>query len=274
MKTILLNIISSDISYNKSATRYLYKTNPALWDQIVEKTNFLPYDSMPKQRVWHILNDVWEIPKCPIEGVDLRWNEKAYLETSSRNARIRRQHLRGDFKNSFTDEVNEKRRQGNLLAVKNGRNYRSKETYTVEQKEKSKQTCLEKYGVENGSQSILGRRKNSDAQIKNGATPKHLRSLRQLYYDQVVYFTRVSWKEEFDKINPTRLNRSEVDLDHIYSIQQGFRDNIPPYIIGHWTNLRMLGKIENYSKGKRCDKTQDQLFNDFFCDRLIQLLTS
>jgi hypothetical protein len=55
MKTILLNIISSDISYNKSATRYLYKTNPALWDQIVEKTNFLPYDSMPKQRVWHIL---------------------------------------------------------------------------------------------------------------------------------------------------------------------------------------------------------------------------
>lgn len=36
------------------------------------------------------------------------------------------------------------------------------------------------------------------------------------------------------------------------------------YIIGHWTNLRMIEKTENYSKGMRCDKTQDQLFNDFF----------
>lgn len=262
MKTILLTIISNDTSYNKSATRYLYKTHPRLWNQIVEKTNFLPYDSMPKQRVWHILNDVWEIPKCPIEGVNLRWNEKAYLETSSRTARIRRQHQRGDFNNSFTDEINEKRRQGNLLAVKNGRSYRSKETYTEEQKEKSKQTCLAKYGVENGSQSIPGRRNNSDAQIKNGATPKHLRSLRQLYYDRVVYFTKLSWKAEFDKINPTKLNRS--DVDHIYSIQQGFRDSIPPYIIGHWTNLRMLDKTENYSKGMKCDKSQEQLFDDFF----------
>jgi hypothetical protein len=264
MKNILLIIISNDASYNKSATRYLYKTHPELWDQIVEKTNFLPYDSMPKQRVWHILNDVWEIPKCPIEGVNLRWNEKAYLETSSRTARITRQHLRGDFKNSFTDEVNEKRKQGNLKAVATGRKYRSKETYTAEQKEKQRQTFLKKYGVDNPSKHLDIRKKISDIQIQNGATPKHLRSLRQLYYDRVIYFTKLNWKAEFDKINSTRLNRSEVDLDHIYSIQQGFRDSIPPYIIGHWTNLRMLEKTKNYSKGMRCDKTQDQLFYDFF----------
>lgn len=80
----------------------------------------------------------------------------------------------------------------------------------------------------------------------------------------MAYFTKATWRKEFDKINPTRLNRSEIDLDHIYSIQQGFRDNIPPFIIGHWTNLRMLEKTENYSKGMRCDKTQEQLFDDFF----------
>jgi hypothetical protein len=91
-----------------------------------------------------------------------------------------------------------------------------------------------------------------------------LRSFRQLYYDKVVYFTKVSWREHFDKINPSRVNRSEMDLDHVYSIQQGFRDNIPPYIIGHWTNLRMLEKKKNYSKGMRCDKTVEQLFDDFF----------
>jgi hypothetical protein len=221
---------------------------------------------MPKQRVWHILNDVWEIPKCPIEGVDLRWNEKAYLETSSRTARIRRQHLRGDFKNSFTDEINEKRRQGNLNAVKTGRKYRSKDTYTKEQKEKQQQTFLKKYGVDNPSKHLDIRKKISDIQIQNGATPRNLRSLKQLYYERVMYFTKVSWRDYFDKINPTRLNRSELALDHIYSKHQGFNDNIPPYIIGHWTNLRMLDKKKNSSKGKRCDKTQFQLFEDFFAN--------
>lgn len=266
MKNILLTIISNDISYNKSATRYLYKTHPELWNQIVEKTNFLPYNSMPKQRVWHILNDVWEIPKCPIEGVDLRWNEKAYLETSSRTARIRRQHLRGDFKNSFTDEINEKRKQGNLNAVKTGRKYRSKDTYTEEQKEKQRQTFLKKYGVDNPSKHLSIRKKLSDANVANGATPKHLRSLKKLYYESVMYFTKINWRNYFDKINPDRLNRSELDLDHIYSKHQGFKDNIPPYIIGHWTNLRMLDKKKNSSKGKRCDKTQSQLFEDFFAN--------
>lgn len=264
MKNILLEIISNDKTYNKSATRYLYKTHPELWKQVTEQTNFLPKDALPKQRVWHILNDVWEIPRCPVENVELKWNEKSYLETSSRTARIKRQHLRGDFKNSFTEEINEKRRQGNIAAVKRGRKYRTKDTYTEEQTRKQKKTFLKKYGVDNPSKHPIIRKKLSDANIAHGATPKHLRSLRKLYYDRVVYFTKINWKENFDKINPQRLNRSEIDLDHIYSIQQGFRDNIPPYIIGHWTNLRMLDKKENYSKGTRCDKSMNQLFEDFF----------
>ena len=264
MKNILLDIITNDTSYNKSATRYLYKTHSDLWQKILYKTTFLPPDAKPKQRIWHVLNEVWEIPKCPITGQEVKWWENRYFETANLSAKNKQQRIRGDFKNSFTDEVNEKRKQGNLRAVATGRKYRSKETYTEEQKEKQRETFLKNYGVDNPSKHPVIRKKLSNANIANGATPKHLRSLRQLYYDQVVYFTRVSWKEEFDKINPTRLNRSEVDLDHIYSIQQGFRDSIPPYIIGHWTNLRMLSKTENYSKGMRCDKTQDRLFNDFF----------
>lgn len=265
MKHILLDIIASDASYNKSATRYLHKTHTELWEWIVEKTNFLPYDSMPKQRAWHVLNDVWEIPKCPITHLEVKWWENRYLETANRSARSSLLNKTGRTKNQ-TAAAKKKRVESNQKIINAGLRkapYLTEETKKI-RAEKSKQTCLAKYGVENGSQSILGRRKNSDAQIKNGATPKHLRSLRRLYYDRVIYFTRVSWKEDFDKINPTRLNRSEVDLDHIYSIQQGFRDNIPPYIIGHWTNLRMLGKTENYSKGKRCDKSQEHLFNDFF----------
>jgi len=264
MKNILLEIINNDLSYNKSATRYLYKSHPNLWQEILEQTNFLPLDALPKQRVWHIINDIWKIPQCPITGQLLKWNEKTYLTTINRKATIKLQHLRGDFKNSFTEEINKKRREGNLNAVKNGRKYRLKNTYTEQQKEKQRQTFLKKYGVDNPSKHPSIRKKLSDANITNGATPKHLRSLKQLYYERVMYFTKISWRDHFDKINPTRLNRSELDLDHIYSKHQGFEDNIPPYIIGHWTNLRMLDKKKNSSKGKKCDKTKKQLFEDFF----------
>jgi hypothetical protein len=266
MKHILLEIINNDTSYNKSATRYLYKSCPDLWQRVIEQTNFLPQNAMPKQRIWHILNDVWAIPKCPITGQEVKWWENRYLETSGRTAKIRHQHLRGDFKNSFTNEINEKRKQGNLNAVKSGRKYRSKDTYTEQQKEKQRQTFLKKYGVDNPSKHPKIRKQLSDIQIQNGATPKNLRSLKQLYYESVKYFTKVSWRDHFDKINPNRLNRSELDLDHIYSKHQGFKDSIPPYIIGHWTNLRMLDKKENSSKGKRCDKTQSRLLEDFFAN--------
>lgn len=264
MKDILLQLISNDSTPNKSVTRYLYRSHPDLWEQILESTKFLPDNAKPKQRIWHVVNEISEIPKCPIENVELKWWENRYLTTSSPSAKTRLQHQRGDFVNGHILEYNEKRRQGNLKAVANGRKYRSKETYTESQKEKSKQTCIERYGVSNGGQTKESREKVSNARIKNGATPKHLRSLRRLYYDAVWKFTEESWKQDFDKINPTRILRSKNALDHIYSIQQGFRDNIPPYIIGHWTNLRVISLSENSIKGMRCDKTQNQLFDDFF----------
>jgi hypothetical protein len=173
------------------------------------------------------------------------------------------QHQRGDFVNGHTPENNEKRKQGNLKAVVRGRKYRSKETYTEFQKEKSKQTCIGRYGVKNGSQTKESREKISDSRIRNGATPKHLRSLRRIYYDAVWKITEESWRDHFDAINPERQNRTYNALDHIYSIQQGFRDSIPPYIIGHWTNLRVISLSENGIKGMRCDKTKEELFEDF-----------
>ena len=264
MKQTLLDIINNDSSYNKSATRYLYKTHPDLWQQIVYRTSFLPTSAKPKQRIWHVISEVYRRPLCPIDGIELKWWENRYLTTSSPSAKIRLQHQRGDFANGYTPENNEKRRQGNLRAVARGRKYRSKDTYTLEQRLKTKKTSLERYGVDNFCKTKEHRKNVSDRRIANGATPKHLRSLRRIYYDAVWRFTEQSWSNHFDQVNPARLNRSHNALDHIYSIQQGFRDHIPPYIIGHHTNLRVISLSENGIKGMRCDKTQSELFEDFF----------
>lgn len=265
MKPILLTIINNDTSYNKSATRYLYKTHPELWEQIIKATDFLPASAKPKQRIWHILNDIWSMPLCPITKNPVKWWENRYLMTSSRSSKIEMQRRRGDFDNLYSAEINEKRaktNKGKTVALGTRKAPNLSDETKEHRKEKSRKTCLERYGVINGGQTKESRIKVSDARIRNGATPKHLRSLRRLYYDAVWQVTEESWKNHFDKINPCRLDRSENALDHIYSIQQGFRDNIPPYIIGHWTNLRVISLSENSQKGMRCDKTKEQLFED------------
>ena len=266
MKNILSNIIDNDTSYNKSATRYLYKTHPDLWIKILEQTSFLPDTALAKQRVWHILNDVWQIPTCPVTGQQVKWWENRYLKTSNRSAKTQWQHKRGVFANLYSEEVNRKRAASNKKTFIAG--LRKKPTLTEEIKrlrlEKAKETNLKRYGVTNGGQSQQARQKVADARIRNGATPRHLRSLRRLYYDAVWKFTEMSWKDHFDLINSERINRSQNALDHIYSIQQGFRDSIPPYVIGHWTNLRIITLSENSVKGMQCGKTQDKLFKDFF----------
>lgn len=264
MKDTLLNIINNDASYNKSATRYLCKTHPDVWSWIISVTSFLPENAKPKQRVWHVINNVSEIPRCPVDGVELKWWENRYLTTSSLSAKVKLQHRRGDFVNGYTPENNEKRRIGNLRAVKNGRKYRSHDTYSDQQRERTKQTWLNKYGVDNPSKTKEVKKKIYQKAIARGCTPVEHRSLRRLYYDAVSQVTKENWTLHFDRINPSRLNRTKYSLDHIYSIQQGFRDNIPPYIIGHWTNLRLIPKAANSAKGMACEKTQEQLFTDFF----------
>lgn len=267
MKNILQQILNNDTSYNKSASRYLYKTHPDLWKQIVLATAFLPDSALPKQRIWHVLNDTWSIPVCPITKKEVKWWENRYLKTLNRSAKTQWQHKRGDFVDLYSEEINQKRAASNRKTSAAG--LRKKPTLTDDVKrlriEKSKETSLKRYGVANGGQSQIARAKVSEARIRNGATPWHLRSSKRLYYDAVWKFTKQSWQEHFDQINPEKVDRNKnAALDHIYSIQQGFLDNIPAYIIGHWTNLRIISSIENSIKGMRCDKSQDILFEDFF----------
>lgn len=84
------------------------------------------------------------------------------------------------------------------------------------------------------------------------------------YFQKVWYQTRKNYKEYFDAINPDNLPRGkEYNLDHIFSIQQGFEYSICPKIIGHHTNLRILPAKENREKHIRCDKTISHLYEDY-----------
>lgn len=79
------------------------------------------------------------------------------------------------------------------------------------------------------------------------------------YYRNVWYYTRQN-KHLIEGIE----NRScDFHIDHIFSIRDGFDNQVPPKIIGSAVNLRMLSAKENNKKYSRSDITLEQLYDDY-----------
>ena len=266
-KRLLKYLSKHDGGYdNRHAMRWLYTREPDLWNDILSVTSFLPNDAKPKQRAFHILNDLTEIPVCPETGREVRWLENKYLKYDTRSAKGKHHHKAGVY-TWHGEEARAKAKDSINEGIGNGsisfdRNYCSGEKMA----EAVRNGWKKKHGVDNIMEIPEMRRKVGVNQP--GATPHHLRPLKKIYYSVVSYYTEKSWREYQRVISPDGHNRKHPwALDHIYSRQQGFLDGIPPYIIGHWTNLQMLTVNENLAKSMRCDKTVDALFEDYFNKR-------
>jgi len=90
----------------------------------------------------------------------------------------------------------------------------------------------------------------------------------ELYKSLVLRYTNINYKKYINIINPLNLKRghskSSYNLDHKFSISEGFKNGILPIIIGSHHNLEMLNSIDNYSKSKKCSITSEHLFNEYF----------
>lgn len=254
----------------RATLRWLHRSNPELWVEVMQLTSFLPDTASAPQRVWHIVNEMNYIPKCRISNDLLKWADfnRGYCETASRSAKTIVQHIRGDFIDNYNEEINQKRSASNKQAAERGRKYRDKSTYTEESLVKAKATCIAKYGVDNYRKSKEARQLAAklvyERYLANGGIPREQRGAREQYYDAVAYYTNESWVNHFDKINPSRIERGpENHLDHIYSRAEGYKNGIDPQIIGHWTNLRIIPFKQNSSKRDRCDKTIERLMEDY-----------
>ena len=78
-------------------------------------------------------------------------------------------------------------------------------------------------------------------------------------------FTDENYRKYYYTINPNRLERSylEFHVDHIYSVADGFNNNILPKIIASPVNLQMLCAFDNQSKNDRSDITKEELFDKY-----------
>lgn len=82
------------------------------------------------------------------------------------------------------------------------------------------------------------------------------------YKAHVSQLTEQNYRRYRNVINPKDLprKRNKYHLDHIYSIRDGFINNVEPSILAHPTNLRMLLYRDNIVKSSNSEITLDSLY--------------
>ena len=162
--------------------------------------------------------------------------------------------------------VKQKTKQTNLKKHK-------MEYYT--NRNKAKQTCLKQYGVENPGQLKKFQYKQKQTKIeKEIQIPDEQLSEYKLFYKKVLKFTNKNLKkygnEMFGKGWEEKRGKNKYNIDHKYSIQQGFLHKIPPEVIGSKWNLQLITEKENHFKFIKCIISKEELLNLYKNDKLKQ----
>lgn len=85
------------------------------------------------------------------------------------------------------------------------------------------------------------------------------------YHNECWKWTNISLKLYGDTLENIHFRGREhnYQLDHIFSIKQGYLNMVDPEIIGNITNLRVITTFENCSKQDNCDKTLTELYQEY-----------
>ena len=57
----------------------------------------------------------------------------------------------------------------------------------------------------------------------------------------------------------TNLGINAYNLDHKFSVAEGFKEKVHPAVIGHYCNLEILPVLDNIRKGRKCSMTLEEL---------------
>lgn len=140
-------------------------------------------------------------------------------------------------------------------------------------KDSYKATCLKKHGVDHASKApavrakiSAGKKAGKDRAIVDlvenlGCAP--LNMTKDEYYQAVHRITEHTYSRNIDILDPNRMRSPDFHIDHQVSVYYGYQNEIPPYIIGDITNLRMIDRTSNISKGYRNSITIHELIENY-----------
>jgi hypothetical protein len=154
---------------------------------------------------------------------------------------------------------------GTSEANKIGREkYLSDPTRVQAQLEKSVETSLRKYGKTHWRKTEEGRlhtaqtsakiiKERFSSSVKNRKHKKHYIYTVRALTDQV-------YRQYKDIIDPEHKRSFNWVIDHIFSINDGYEHGVPVEILSHWTNLKIISRKENSSKGCKSNITIEELY--------------
>lgn len=132
-------------------------------------------------------------------------------------------------------------------------------TRTKAGQEKRQQTCLKKFGASHERRSsifmnnVMLRRYGMTWDQYKESLPEYVKYRREVW--RITEAQDTSLIENYDK------RGKSFHLDHKFSIAEGFRQNIPPEVIGNVVNLRVIEARENISKSDKCTLSIDELLS-------------
>lgn len=205
-----------------------YILNSEEYKEIVILTSFLRNDVKMIQRIWHLENDVFYVPKCCICGQETSFNikSKRYNTTCCKNCKseyYKTVRLKKIEKTSIEKYGVSNPMQNDLI------------------KEKLKQTFIEKYEVENPSQVKEFLEKSNQTHIEKYGSKRYNQTEEGKLKQRQLFF------QKYGVFNPMNLQSSKDSLIK--------------------TNLRLYGKeyYQQTEEGKeRISKTQKQKSNKFW----------
>jgi hypothetical protein len=136
-------------------------------------------------------------------------------------------------------------------------------------KQKKKDSALKRYGVDNVSKSnevriVLADKKRAywdkvyqHKQFSIGGLS------RKQYKHRAQQHATTQYNRHKDLLDPLGIKGKDWHIDHIYSMTDGFINDVPINIISHVSNLRLISAKENYAKNKSSHKTLEALYEDY-----------
>jgi endogenous inhibitor of DNA gyrase (YacG/DUF329 family) len=131
---------------------------------------------------------------------------------------------------------------------------------------------INKYGYEIGLEKWLD--KNNKISLSNSKIKKEDKKKFINYICDVNKYTRLSLSNNMINGIDMRGKEFGYDLDHIYSKVNGFRNEIPAYVIGHVSNLRIVESSYNRRKQHRSDIEIEEIIKEYENDIEYQKLVN
>lgn len=136
-------------------------------------------------------------------------------------------------------------------------------------KQKRREIMIERYGVENPShmvevKEIISTKQKEVWEERREQKDYNSEGLTYIEYRHRSHqYADTQYRLYKEQLDPQGKRGKHYHLDHIYSVVEGWNNEVPVNIISDVTNLRMISDRENYRKHMKSDKSLEALYEDF-----------